>query len=103
MEHRASVRAVRALASGPEAFFAALERTPDYDAGAFEQFLSTTSCSTGWRRLWRASARRPLVPDAWREQLADYQALRRVHNAELLRVSEEVCAALAGPASAAST
>ena len=95
MEHRASVRAVRALAGGPEAFFAALERTPDYDAGAFEQFLSDHKL-LDWVAPALASERaKPLVPDAFREKLVDYQALRRAHNAELLRVSAEVCAALA--------
>ena len=40
LDHRTSVRAVRALAAAEDAFVSALERAPDYDEAGFERFLT---------------------------------------------------------------
>jgi hypothetical protein len=40
LDHRSSVRAVRALAEGEDAFVSALERAPGFDAADFESFLT---------------------------------------------------------------
>jgi hypothetical protein len=86
---------VRALAAGPEAFVSALEQTPDYDAGAFELFLSHHKLLDWVAPELTSDRAKALVPDAFRAQLVAYQATRRAHNAELLGVSEEVRDALA--------
>jgi hypothetical protein len=40
LDHRSSVRAVRALADGEDAFVSALERAADPEAAGFESFLT---------------------------------------------------------------
>ena len=95
MEHRASVRAVRALAAGPAAFVSALERAPDYDAEAFEAFLTHHNLLDWVAPVLASDRAKPLIPTAFREKLIEYQPTRRARNDELLRVSAEIRSALA--------
>jgi hypothetical protein len=95
LEHRACVLAVRALASGPDAFYAALARIPAWDAQAFEAFLTHHQL-----RAWAAPAlvgerARPFVGPAFRNALIAYQAGRARRNEALLRESVAVRSALA--------
>ena len=90
MDHRASVAAVRALAAGPDTFFATLDRTPDHDADAFAAFLThhklldwAAPALTSERAASRVSA-------AFRAQLGEHVRLRRAHNEALRQASEEL-------------
>jgi len=94
LDHRASVRAVRALAAGPDAFFSALERAPDYDAEAFAAFLTHHKLLDWVAPVLTSERAEPLVSAAIRASLIEYQATRHARNDELLRVSEEVRSAL---------
>ncbi|HEY8153598.1 MAG TPA: nucleotidyltransferase family protein [Myxococcota bacterium] len=94
MDHRASARAVRALAGGSDAFVSALERTPDYDADCFERFVTHHQL-----RAWVAPAltsvrAERLIGAGFRDRLREYRAARIVRNHELLRDSVEVRSAL---------
>ena len=86
---------MRALAAGPDAFVSALERAPDYDAAAFERFL-TQHKLLDWAAPVLSSGRAAhLIRAGFRESLREYRAARLAHNQELLRESSEVRSALA--------
>ncbi len=95
MEHRASVRAVRALATGPETFLGALEREPDFDAGAFEAFLTQHKLLDWVAPALSSQRAERLIPASLRASLIAHQATRRAVNEELRHASEEILAALA--------
>jgi hypothetical protein len=95
VEHRASVRAVRALAAGPEAFLAALAQAPDFDAQRFEAFLAHHRLLDWAAPALCEEAARPLVPSELRERLLAWRAARAAHNAELLQACVEIRARLA--------
>lgn len=46
MDYRTHVRAIRALADGPEAFWAAVHDTPDFDGRSFGDFVSPSRSRT---------------------------------------------------------
>ena len=95
MDHRASIRAVRALADGPDAYYAALARAPGFDPDGFAAFLGHHKL-LDWVAPELVSERgEPFVTPAFREQLLAHQKLRRAHNETLLLASEEVRAELA--------
>ena len=95
MDLRASARAVRALAGGSDAFVSALEQAPDFDAAAFERFLSRHQLRD-WVAPELASARAEHLIDAgFRERLREYRVARIARNQVLLRESVEVRSALA--------
>ena len=95
MDHRASVAAVRALADGPEAFVAALERAPDYDAAAFEAFLTHHRLLDWVAPVLVSDRAQQLVSAEFREKLGAYRAARDLRNRELLRESVEIRSGLA--------
>jgi len=95
VDHRASVAAVRALAAGPDAFFAALDGSERQDADAFAAFLT-------WHKLldWVAPALTSergaaYASAAFRAQLLEHRELRHAHNETLLRASQELRAGFA--------
>jgi hypothetical protein len=96
LDHRASARAVRALADGPEAFVSALERAPDYDAAAFERFLVHHQLRDWVAPVLASPSAEHLVGAGFRDSLREYRAARIARNQELLRESVEIRAALAG-------
>ncbi len=95
MDHRASVRVVRALAASPDACFAALERAPDYDAEAFAAFLSYHKLLDWVAPVLASERARPWVSAGFLARLIEHPTLRRAHNEALLRASEEIRAAFA--------
>jgi hypothetical protein len=95
LDHRASVRAVRALAGGPEAFFAVLEATAGYDAAAFEEFLVRHQLRDWVAPALSETRAEPLIRPGFRESLREYRTARLARNQELLRESAAVDSALA--------
>jgi hypothetical protein len=95
LELRACLRAVRALAAGPDAFLAALAGIPDYDAQAFEAFLRHHQLRAPAAPALTGERAARFVPPAWREELLAYRAQRAARNQQLLRESAALRAALA--------
>jgi hypothetical protein len=89
------VRVVRALAAGEEAFFAELERARGWHADGFAGFLRYHKL-LDWVAPALADARAArFVPPALLGELPAYTAMRREHNAFLLRESVELSAGFA--------
>jgi hypothetical protein len=95
LDHIASVRAVRALAAGPDAFVRAVEETSDYDAKAFEAFLTRHRLLDWVAPVLLSERAAHLVPAPMRESLTAYRAARAARNGELLQASVEIRSALA--------
>jgi len=95
LDHRTSARAVRALANGPGAFVSALERAPDYDAAAFESFLTHHQLLDWVAPVLSSGRAEHLIRAGFRERLREYRTTRLARNQELLRESVEVHSALA--------
>ena len=95
MDHRTSAGVVRALAGGEGAFVSALERAPDYDAAAFESFLTHHQLLDWVAPVLSSDRAEHLAPAGFRDRLRDYRASRLTRNQELLRESVEVRSALA--------
>ena len=90
----ARVRCGRSPADA-DAFVSALERAPDYDAAAFESFLTHHQLLDWVAPALSSDRAEHLVPAGFRERLREYRAARLARNQELLRESVEVRSALA--------
>jgi len=95
LDHRTSVRAVRSLAGGPDAFVSALERAPGYDAAVFESFLTHHKLLDWVAPVLSSGRAEHLIRPGFRDRLCEYRTARLAHNQELLRASVEVRSALA--------
>jgi len=95
LDHRSSVRAVRALADGEEAFVSALERAPGFDAAGFESFLTRHQLRDWVAPAFLEGGADHLIPAELRQRLAEYRALRPARNQRLLREAVLVRSALA--------
>ena len=94
MDHRSSVRTVRALADGEDAFVSALERAR-FDAAGFESFLSRHQLRDWVAPAFLEGGAEHLIPADLRQRLGDYRAARLARNQRLLREAVLVRSALA--------
>jgi hypothetical protein len=86
---------MRALAGGEDAFVAALEEAPDYDAAVFEGFL-TRHQLLDWVAPALSNGRaQHLIEAGFRERLREYRSARLARNQALLQECVEVRSALA--------
>lgn len=94
MDQRTSIRAIRALADGKEAFWSALETAPDFDADAFARFVLRGKL-VPWvaPALEDDRARRLLPADLLGEVASQWEACRR-RNAALVEASKRARGAL---------
>jgi len=90
VEYRSSAHVVRALAAGEEAFFSTLEKAPDFDAGAFEAFLTYHNLLDWVAPAFANERAASLLPEAFRRSVADHRAARLVRNEVLLRESVQI-------------
>jgi hypothetical protein len=95
LDHRSSVRAVRALADGEEAFVSALEREPAFEAAGFESFLTRHHLRDWVAPAFLEGAAEHLVPADFRERLREYRAVSLARNQGLLREAVLVRSGLA--------
>jgi hypothetical protein len=85
LDHRSSVRAVRALADGEGAFAAALEKAPEPERAGFEEFLIRHQLREWVAPVLLESRTQRLIPAGFRQRLAEYRAASLARTQALLR------------------
>jgi len=94
MDYRTNVRAIRALADGPEAFWAAVQDTPGFDGRSFGEFATRHLLSSWIAPLLEDERLRELVPADLLEELVKRYASARRRNIAMMDVSKRLATRL---------
>jgi hypothetical protein len=94
MDYRTNVRAIRALADGPEAFWAAVHDTPGFDGRSFGEFATRSMLSSWIGPLLEDDRLHELVPADLLEVLVTREASARRRNVALMDVTKRLSTAL---------